>query len=515
MAVTGLRGRQILDGSIVRGDLNTTVTGDAVIRRIIQGTGLSISSTGVDTGTGDVTLNLATSGVGAGGTFGSGSLVPVITVDTYGRITSITTAAVSGSASSLPLSSITAATATNDIDNVNFGQTWRWNSLTGTAFTISSNSTTAGTNTLLNIQRSGSVGTNDVNSTGLNVRVDHTGGANASATAGKFYARSVAGGAAEFVYGISTTALSNGAAPVYGIYSEAQAASGTSTLYSGYFYTIGGSGTADVYGVYSLVGGSGTGGDTYGARFDAAEGSSTGIVYGIYVTAQGTVATRYSIYTDLGNVRIGTLTGTGTRMVVADSNGILSTQALPGGSGTVTSVSVVTANGFAGTVATNTTTPAITISTTVTGLLKGNGTTISAAVASTDYVVPSDLNAYVPTSRTLTINGTTFDLSADRSWTISSSGGYTIVSVTTTHNETATSGTKIVKADTTGGGFTINLPTAVSNTATIVIKKTDGTADLTVDANGSETIDGGATAILRRVDESITLISDNSNWLII
>lgn len=55
------------------------------------------------------------------------------------------------------------------------------------------------------------------------------------------------------------------------------------------------------------------------------------------------------------------------------------------GSGTVTSVSVVTANGFAGTVATATTTPAITLTTTVTGILKGDGTAISAATAGTDY----------------------------------------------------------------------------------------------------------------------------------
>jgi Major tropism determinant N-terminal domain len=53
------------------------------------------------------------------------------------------------------------------------------------------------------------------------------------------------------------------------------------------------------------------------------------------------------------------------------------------GSGTVTTVSVATANGFAGTVANATTTPAITISTSVTGLLSGNGTAISAA--STGY----------------------------------------------------------------------------------------------------------------------------------
>jgi len=57
--------------------------------------------------------------------------------------------------------------------------------------------------------------------------------------------------------------------------------------------------------------------------------------------------------------------------------------------GTVTSVSVVSANGFAGTVATSTTTPAITLTTTITGVLKGNGTAISAAVAATDYVAPS------------------------------------------------------------------------------------------------------------------------------
>ena len=69
--------------------------------------------------------------------------------------------------------------------------------------------------------------------------------------------------------------------------------------------------------------------------------------------------------------------------------------ALPSpGTGTVTSVSVVTANGFAGDVATATTTPAITLRTSVTGLLKGNGTGISAAVAGTDYSDPSHTHVY-------------------------------------------------------------------------------------------------------------------------
>lgn len=59
-----------------------------------------------------------------------------------------------------------------------------------------------------------------------------------------------------------------------------------------------------------------------------------------------------------------------------------------GGNGTVTTVSVATANGFAGTVATATSTPVITLTTSLTGLLKGDGTAMSAAVAGTDFVAP-------------------------------------------------------------------------------------------------------------------------------
>ena len=73
---------------------------------------------------------------------------------------------------------------------------------------------------------------------------------------------------------------------------------------------------------------------------------------------------------------------------VGNDISIASTGGGGGGSGTVTSVSVVSANGLAGTVANPTTTPAITLSTSVTGLLKGDGTAISAAVSGTDYEPP-------------------------------------------------------------------------------------------------------------------------------
>ncbi len=65
------------------------------------------------------------------------------------------------------------------------------------------------------------------------------------------------------------------------------------------------------------------------------------------------------------------------------AGGILSATNTNGG--TVTSASVATANGLAGTVANATTTPAITLSTTVTGMVKGNGTALSTATSGTDY----------------------------------------------------------------------------------------------------------------------------------
>jgi hypothetical protein len=72
--------------------------------------------------------------------------------------------------------------------------------------------------------------------------------------------------------------------------------------------------------------------------------------------------------------------------VLASGNGSDFVQV--GKNGTVTAASVVSANGFAGTVATADTTPAITLSTSITGVLKGNGTALSAATAGTDYLAP-------------------------------------------------------------------------------------------------------------------------------
>ena len=96
--------------------------------------------------------------------------------------------------------------------------------------------------------------------------------------------------------------------------------------------------------------------------------------------------------TTAGDTLYGGTSGAGTRLAIGTAGQVLTVntgatapQWSTPTTGTVTSVSVTSANGFAGTVATATTTPAITLTTSITGVLKGNGTAISAATSGTDY----------------------------------------------------------------------------------------------------------------------------------
>ena len=67
----------------------------------------------------------------------------------------------------------------------------------------------------------------------------------------------------------------------------------------------------------------------------------------------------------------------------------------------------------------------------------------------------------------------------------------------------------------TSGSFTVTLPTAVGIEGQYFIIKNRGTGVITIDANGSETIDGLSNKILAVQNESITVVSDDSNWIIV
>ena len=167
-----------------------------------------------------------------------------------------------------------------------------------------------------------------------------------------------------------------------------------------------------------------------------------------------------------------TITGTYPSFTIAYSG--------TAGSGTVTKASVVSANGFAGSVATDTTTPAITISTSITGLLKGDGTAISAATSGTDYVVPSG---------SITGNAATVTTNADLTGVITSKGNATSIA-----SQTGT-GTKFV-VDTSPTLVTPNIGVASGTSLTL-------SGDLTV--NGTTTTISSTTLAIG--DKNIVLAS--------
>jgi hypothetical protein len=73
----------------------------------------------------------------------------------------------------------------------------------------------------------------------------------------------------------------------------------------------------------------------------------------------------------------------------------------------------------------------------------------------------------------------------------------------------------VLLLDTTGGAFTVTLPSAVGNLeAEYTIKHATGTPFASVAASGSETIDGAASYTFSAQYESIQIATDGSNWQI-
>jgi len=192
-------------------------------------------------------------------------------------------------------------------------------------------------------------------------------------------------------------------------------------------------------------------------------------------------------------------TAAGTAGQVLTSNGAAVPTWTDNGSGTVTSASVVSANGFAGTVATSTTTPAITLTTSITGLLKGNGTAMSAATAGTDYVTPTGTETL--TNKTLT-NPTVTNYT-ETPFSANSSTAITLA---------LTNGT--VQIITLTGNATITMPTAVSGKSFIMYLKQDATGSRTVTWSTVKWAGGTAPTITSTASRQdiYSFFSDGTNW---
>jgi len=166
------------------------------------------------------------------------------------------------------------------------------------------------------------------------------------------------------------------------------------------------------------------------------------------------------------------------------------------GSGTVTSVSVVSANGFAGTVATATTTPAITLSTSITGILKGNGTAISAASAGTDYTALA--------FSTIAVSGQSDVVADSPADTLTLVAGSNITITT----DAATDSITIAAAG--SSGITIGTTTITSGTTTRILYDNAGVV-------GEYTITGTGTVVAMQTSPSLltSLLMDSGfvmNW---
>jgi hypothetical protein len=194
--------------------------------------------------------------------------------------------------------------------------------------------------------------------------------------------------------------------------------------------------------------------------------------------------------------------------------------------GTVTAVSVVTANGLAGT-SSGGATPALTLSTSVTGVLKGNGTAISSATAGTDYVTPTGTETL--TNKTIAYGSNTLTdvagVTATQTLTNKTieagtfTNGYTeeVATANTSTAYTIDLANGSVQVLTLTGNCTYTFPTPVAGKSFILVQKQDGTGSRTVTWPASVDWPSATaptlTATASKADKFIFTAIDGSNWL--
>ena len=180
------------------------------------------------------------------------------------------------------------------------------------------------------------------------------------------------------------------------------------------------------------------------------------------------------------------------------------------GTGSVTSVSVVSTNGFAGTVATATTTPAITLSTSISGLLYGNGTALAAATISS----PLSYSAGTLSIPVATSSANGYLSSTD--WSTFNAKQPVAAPATKTANFSVGASEVWLINNKSGSSCTVTLPTASSNTGRVLYFLNYQAQTLVSASSNVVPLVGGSatTAILEAVaGANATLVSDGTNWI--
>jgi hypothetical protein len=384
---------------------------------VFTGSGINISYA-----PGVVNLAIGASGV-TPGTYGSASQVGVFTVNQYGNITAAVNTSIGIDANQIISGTLSVIRGGTGQSTYTDGQLLIGNS---TGNTLTKATLTAGT------------GISVTNGAG-SITIANTGVLSVSGTAPVVSS----GGATPAISMAAANTTTNGyltSTDWNTFNNKAPATSGTSILYgngSGGFSNVTiGSGISFAGGTLSATGSGGTVTAVTGVAPIASSGGTTPAIS----ISQATTSTD------------GYLSST-------DWNTFNNKQ--PAGS-YLTAVSVVSANGFAGT-SSGGTTPALTLSTSITGILKGNGTAISAATSGTDYAPATSGSSILYGNGAGGFSNVTIGTGVSfAGGTLSATGtGGTVTSVAAlTLGTTGTDLSSTVANSTTTPVITLNVPTA-------------------------------------------------------
>jgi len=372
-----------------------------------------------------------------------------------------------GAGGSSAISSLTAATGTNDINNANYGQIWRWNSLgTGAGLTLASSSTasTDAGHGLLGIDLQGANANSSQTTYAASFANSHTG--TSSTNIGLLLQAS--GGTNNYALDLGVAGSNTGRMRFNGSTSgsvviQPASAAGTYTLTlptddgtSGQFLQTDGSGAL----TWATASGSGSPAGNFG---------------NIQINRNGAFATPASDSLDFESA-----TGLTVKGNITSSGGRLVAGTYPGGIDISTAGKIESLSGT---------------------LYVRDGTNV--------FLQSGGVTSGV-------FEGSKFGVGiggASPTHTLQSGGSFATKYVSKSGNYTLTISEQCVEV--TATGLTMTLPTAVGIDGRIYTIKLTASGSSTIATTSSQTIDGSTTYSLSAQYKYVTVMSNGSNWIVI